>query len=115
MGVSAEPEIRRTELCASAYSFLVLVSDGVSGVMSDQEIVDVVKEARTPEMGARDVVGFATEVGEGEEGGGDNCTCLVVRLGGWERRGEGGGGSLGTREGREWRRRDAADPRRART
>ena len=112
MGVSAEPEIRRTELGVSEYAFLVLVSDGVSGVMSDAEIVDVVKEARTPEAGARDVVGFATEVGE--EGGGDNCTCLVVRLGGWERRGEGGGGSMRTREGREWRRREAQDPRRAR-
>lgn len=112
MGVSAEPEIRRTELGASEYAFLTLISDGVSGVMSDQEIVDVVKEAKTPEQGARDVVGFAAEVGA--ESGGDNCTCIVVRLGGWERRGEGGGGSLGTREGREWRRKDAADPRRSR-
>ncbi len=86
---------------------MVLVSDGVSGTLRDQEIVDVVKEARTPEVGARDVVGFATEV----SAEGDNATALVVRLGGWERRGEGGGGSLGTREAREWRRRDAADPR----
>ncbi|KAL8782890.1 MAG: hypothetical protein Q9195_009538, partial [Heterodermia aff. obscurata] len=75
MGVSAEPEIRRTELGASEYAFLVLISDGVSGVMSDQEVVDVVKEARTPEQGARDVVAFATEVGEAR--GGDNATCLV--------------------------------------
>ena len=99
------------ELKAAEGSFLVLVSDGVSGTLSDEEIVDVVKEARTPEQGARDVVALATEV----ESEGDNATCLVVRLGGWERRGEGGGGSLGTREGREWRRREAADPRRGRT
>ncbi|KAG7005294.1 protein phosphatase 2C [Physcia stellaris] len=112
MGVSAEPEIRRTELGASEYAFLTLLSDGVSGVMSDQEVVDVVKEAKTPEQGARDVVAFATEVGV--ESGGDNCTCLVVRLGGWERRGR-AVGSLGTREGREWRRREAGDPRRGRT
>ena len=82
MGVSAEPEIRRVELSAAQYSFLVLVSDGISGTASDQEIVDIVKEARTPEQGARDVVSFATEVSKE----GDNCTCLVVRLGGWERR-----------------------------
>ena len=107
LGVSAEPETRRTELAAAEGSFLVLVSDGVSGVCSDREIVDVVKEARTPEQGAKDVVAFATEVGVE----GDNATCLVVRLGGWERRGEGGGGSMRTREGREWRRREAADPR----
>lgn len=107
MGVSAEPEIRRTEMKAGEYAFLVLISDGVSGTCMDQEIVDVVKEARTPEQGARDVVAYATEV----SAEGDNATCLVVRLGGWERRSEGGGGGWGTREGREWRKKDAADPR----
>ena len=110
IGVSAEPEIKRLELSPAEYSFMVLVSDGVSGTLSDQEIVDVVKEARTPEQGARDVVSFATEVGKE----GDNATCMVVRLGGWERRGEGGVGSLGTKETREWRRGEAADPRRGR-
>lgn len=111
IGVSSEPEITRLHLSPAEYSFLVLISDGVSGTLSDQEIVDVVKEAKTPEQGARDVVGFAEVVGRE----GDNSTCLVVRLGGWERRGEGGVGSLGTREGREWRRREAEDPRAGRT
>ena len=111
LGVSAEPEIRRIELGPAEYSFLVLVSDGISGTLSDQEIVDVVKEARTPEQGARDAVAFATEVSSE----GDNATCLVVRLGGWERRSEGGVGSIGTRETREWRRQDATDPRSRRT
>ncbi|RDL38451.1 uncharacterized protein BP5553_02791 [Venustampulla echinocandica] len=111
IGVSAEPEIRRVELAPAEYSFLVLVSDGVSGTLSDQEIVDVVKEAKTPEQGAGDVVSFATEVTRE----GDNATCLVVRLGGWERRGEGGLGSLGTKEVRDYRRGEAADPRRSRT
>ncbi|KAL8824752.1 MAG: hypothetical protein Q9191_004838 [Dirinaria sp. TL-2023a] len=108
IGVSAEPEIRRVELGPSEYAFMVLVSDGVSGAVADQEIVDIVKEARTPEQGARDVVAFATEVAEE----GDNAVCIVVRLGGWERRVEGGGGSLGTREAREWRRSEGASPRR---
>lgn len=111
IGVSAEPELSRYELGPAQYSFLVLVSDGVSGTLSDQEIVDVVKEARTPEQGARDVVGFATEVSRE----GDNATCLVVRLGGWERRGEGGMGSLGTKEVRDFRRVEATDPRTRRT
>jgi protein phosphatase PTC6 len=87
---------------------MVLMSDGVSGTLGDQEIVDVIKEAATPEEGARKVVGYATEV----SGDGDNATCLVVRLGGWERRSEGGVGSLGTREMREMRRSEALDPRR---
>jgi len=82
IGVSAEPEIRRIEIAPAEYSFLVLISDGVSGTLADQEIVDVVKDAKTPEQGARDVVGFATEVSKE----GDNATCLVIRLGGWERR-----------------------------
>ncbi|CAF9923890.1 hypothetical protein IMSHALPRED_006047 [Imshaugia aleurites] len=111
MGVSAEPEIRRLDLAPSEYAFMVLVSDGVSGGVGDQEIVDLVKEAKTPELGASEVVSFATEVGID----GDNATALVVRLGGWERRNEGGGGSLGTKESRDWRRREAMDPRGKRT
>ncbi|WEW54675.1 Protein phosphatase 2C 6 [Emydomyces testavorans] len=107
IGISAEPEIRRVEMGPAEYSFLVLMSDGVSGTLSDQEIVDVVKEARTPEEGACDVVGFATEVSRD----GDNATCLVVRLGGWERRLEGGLGSMGTKESRDWRKQEASDPR----
>ncbi|CAI7671667.1 unnamed protein product [Penicillium manginii] len=111
IGVSAEPEINRVEMGAAEFSFLVMMSDGVSGTLLDQEIVDIIKEAKTPEQGARDVVGFASEVSRD----GDNATCLVVRLGGWERRQEGGVGSLGTKESREWRRQDATDPRRSRT
>ncbi|KAK4101885.1 protein serine/threonine phosphatase 2C, partial [Parathielavia hyrcaniae] len=108
VGVSAEPDVSRVELRPAEFSFLVLVSDGVSGTLGDQEIVDVVKEARTPEEASRRVVEYATEV----SGDGDNATCLVVRLGGWERRDEGGVGSLGTREMREMRRSEALDPRR---
>jgi len=110
IGVSAEPEIVRVALAPAQYSFVVLMSDGVSGTLTDQEIVDVVKEAKTPEQGAQDVVTFATEVSKD----GDNATCLVVRLGGWERRGEGGLGSLGTKEMRDFRKQEATDPRRNR-
>ena len=109
IGVTAEPEITRVEMNPAQYSFLVLMSDGISGTLSDQEVVDIVKEARTPEQGAHDVVEYATEVSED----GDNATCQVVRLGGWERRLEGGVGSLGTKEVRDARREEAQDPRRA--
>ncbi|KAJ6109047.1 hypothetical protein N7486_001281 [Penicillium sp. IBT 16267x] len=111
IGVSAEPEVNRIEMGAAEFSFLVMMSDGVSGTLLDQEVVDIIKEAKTPEQGARDVVSFATEVTKE----GDNATCLVIRLGGWERRLEGGVGSLGSKESREWRRQDATDPRRSRT
>lgn len=108
IGVSAEPEIKRIELGAAEFSFMVLVSDGVSGTLTDQEIVDIVKEAKTPEQAAKAVVNFATEVSTE----GDNATALVIRLGGWERRQEGGHGSLGTKESRDFKRQDANDPRR---
>lgn len=107
IGVSAEPEITRVDMNPAQYAFMVLLSDGVSGTLSDQEIVDIVKEAKTPEQAAKDVVGFATEVATE----GDNATTIVVRLGGWERRSEGGVGSLGTKELRDWRRQEALDPR----
>lgn len=107
IGVSAEPEITTVQLAAGEYSFLVLMSDGISGTLSDQEIVDIVKEAKTPEQASRDVVNFATEVSEDA----DNATCLVVRLGGWERRSEGGLGSLGTKEMRDFKKQEAEDPR----
>ncbi|KAJ5096568.1 hypothetical protein N7456_007289 [Penicillium angulare] len=111
IGVSAEPEVNRIEMAPAEFSFIVMMTDGISGTLLDQEIVDIVKEAKTPEQGARDVVSFATEVTKE----GDNATCQVIRLGGWERRLEGGVGSLGTKESREWRRQDATDPRRSRT
>jgi len=87
------------------------MSDGISGTLSDQEIVDVVKDAKTPDQGAKDVVSFATEVSVE----GDNATCIVVRMGGWERRSEGGLGSMGTKESRDFRRQEATDPRSRRT
>ena len=106
-GVSAEPEIRLIEAAPAEYSFMVLMSDGISGSLDDQEVVDIVKESNTPERGARDVVAFATEVSEE----GDNATCIVVRMGGWERRSEGGLGSMGTKESRDFRRQEADEPR----
>ena len=111
LGVSAEPEIRRLELKPAEYSFLVLMSDGITATLSDQETVDIVKEAKTPQQGAQDVVSFATECSQE----GDNATCVVVRLGGWERRLEGGVGAMGTKEVRDWRRQEATDPRSRRT
>jgi len=111
IGVSAEPEITTVQLAASQYSFMTLVSDGVTGSLSDQEIVDIIKEAKTPDQASADVTNLAVEISPDA----DNATCLVVRLGGWERRSEGGVGSMGTKEMRDYKRRDAEDPRSRRT
>ena len=108
IGVSAEPQVTTLQISPGEYSFMVSMSDGVCGHLTDQEIVDVVKEAKTPAQAAQDLVSFATEVNPDDA---DNATALVVRLGGWERRGEGGGGSIGTKEQRQYRINEAADPR----
>lgn len=66
--------------------FLVLVSDGVTNVITDQEIVDLVMttfnnrgvNGGNPAKCAEEVVSFVEHVG-----GEDNATCLVIRLSGW--------------------------------
>jgi protein phosphatase PTC6 len=110
LGVSAEPEVYRRELEPSEHAFMVLVSDGISGTLTDQEIVDIVKECNTPEEGAKELVEFAEEV----TGEGDNTTAMVVRLGGWEKRTDGGEGFMGTKDLRAWRRDEALASSRAR-
>ncbi|KAK9463550.1 phosphatase 2C-like domain-containing protein [Lipomyces oligophaga] len=103
LGVSAEPDITEYILGGKANPaidpdagrsptfggnepFLVLVTDGVSNYVSDQEVVDLVTStgyrsgyARgTPQDAASEIVKFAEAVG-----GNDNATCLVIRLSGW--------------------------------
>lgn len=66
--------------------FIVLVSDGITNVLSDQETVDLVMSTHNnngvnkgnPSRCAQEVVSFVESVG-----GEDNATCLVVRLKGW--------------------------------
>ncbi|KAK9473025.1 phosphatase 2C-like domain-containing protein [Dipodascopsis tothii] len=94
LGVSAEPDITEVDLgnpksdrgFGGNEPFLVLMSDGVSGFASDQEIVDVATSVGynsgfmrgTPQDAAREIVKYAEAVG-----GDDNATCIVVRLAGW--------------------------------
>ncbi|KAL6454328.1 PTC6 [Pyruvate dehydrogenase [acetyl-transferring]]-phosphatase 2 [Candida maltosa Xu316] len=66
-------------------AFIVLCSDGVTNVLTDQEIVDIVMvnvsnkgHAATPQKCAEEVIKFVEYVG-----GDDNATCLVIRLSGW--------------------------------
>ncbi|KAF9360329.1 hypothetical protein BGX26_009799 [Mortierella sp. AD094] len=77
-GVSAEPEIIRRTVKAKDAAFLVLVSDGITGVMSNQEIVDCVKLESDPTNAAANVLNLAELLGAE-----DNCTVLVVRLPAW--------------------------------
>ncbi|KAI9313267.1 phosphatase 2C-like domain-containing protein [Dichotomocladium elegans] len=64
-GVSAEPDV-------------VLITDGLTSVMSDQEVIDIVKKSADPTMASKRVVDIADQYGTE-----DNCTVMVVRLKAW--------------------------------
>lgn len=108
MGVTAEPEVTQYIIGDSACiheqltreeiqnytigglggdeSFLILCTDGVTDVLTDQEIADigmahfnmVGHPKATPQACAEEIVKFVEYVG-----GDDNATCLIVRLNGW--------------------------------
>ena len=81
MGVTAEPEITKRVLDGNDWAFLVIVSDGVSGFISDQEIVDLARGHKNPTKAAEAIINFATEGG----GSDDNSTAIVLPLAGWSR------------------------------
>ena len=64
LGVFAEPAITSRIIDpGSSAAFVVIVSDGVTDSMSDQEIVDLVRSEKRPDKGAKKVVSFAESVG----------------------------------------------------
>ncbi|GAA5917877.1 hypothetical protein JCM5296_000804 [Sporobolomyces johnsonii] len=99
LGVIGEPEITKRVLKGEEWAFLVLTSDGITDVMSDQEIVDLCRGINDPTLAAKKIVAFAEDVG-----GEDNMTALVVPLPGWGRM----GGLDTTADRREYRLRQAA-------
>ncbi|GAA5998563.1 hypothetical protein JCM5350_003854 [Sporobolomyces pararoseus] len=82
LGVIGEPEITKRVLKGEEWSFLVLLSDGITDVISDQEIIDIVRGHKDPTQAAKKIVSFAEDVG-----GEDNMTCIVVPLLGWGKMG----------------------------
>ena len=55
-----------------------MVSDGVSSILSDQEVVDVARHAKAPKAAADSIVAFAEELGTE-----DNASAMVIPLAGW--------------------------------
>lgn len=94
LGVTGEPDIINKIISGEHWEFLVLVSDGISNVITNQEIIDLCKGAKTPKEAADRVVDFAETLG-----GRDNMTAIVVPLLRW---GNGAGLDL-TVERREYR------------
>ncbi|KAG8903035.1 hypothetical protein FRB99_003805 [Tulasnella sp. 403] len=106
-GMIPEPKIRTRRLKGPTWSALLPPSDGVTSVVSDEEIVDLTLTAASPQHAAHNVLSFAQEIGLD-----DNGTVVVVPLAGW---GDVRGPDL-TKELREYRKRQAENnPRLARS
>ncbi|KAF8506992.1 phosphatase 2C-like domain-containing protein [Russula emetica] len=93
-GVTAEPEVKTKLIESPHWAFMVLVSDGISSVVSDQEVVDLARGATSPKHAATRILSFAEEMGSS-----DNLTAIVLPFAGWGRI----GGSDQTRKLREYR------------
>jgi Protein phosphatase 2C len=98
LGVTAEPEVKTKliegqckytqgsyrvlmfdlRLTGSKWAFMVLISDGISSVVSDQEIVDLARGATDPRRAAQRILSFAEEMGSS-----DNLTAIVLPFAGW--------------------------------
>ncbi|KAH7870729.1 phosphatase 2C-like domain-containing protein [Lentinula edodes] len=104
-GVTAEPEVRTKLLEGGEWAYVVLVSDGVSSSLSDDEIVDLARDAPDPKAAADRILSFVQELG-----GEDNRTAIVLPLSGWGKI----RGPDKTKELREYRRRQAEGSERQR-
>ncbi|KAF8973697.1 phosphatase 2C-like domain-containing protein [Flammula alnicola] len=104
-GVTPEPEVRTKLLDGKEWAFMVLVSDGISSILSDDEIVDLARGAPNPKAAAERILAFSEELG-----GEDNATAIVVPLAGW---GEIEGPDK-TKDLREYRQRQAVGSERQR-
>ncbi|CAN7068704.1 unnamed protein product [Brassica rapa subsp. trilocularis] len=72
--VVADPEIREEKIDDSL-EFLILASDGLWDVFSNEEAVAMVKEVEDPEDSAKKLVAEAIK-----RGSKDNITCVIVRF-----------------------------------
>ncbi|ESK97966.1 hypothetical protein Moror_904 [Moniliophthora roreri MCA 2997] len=104
-GVTPEPEVRTKLLTGDQWAYLVLVSDGVSSMLSDDEVVDLARDAPDPKAAADRILSFAEELG-----GEDNMTAIVVPLAGWGKI----RGPDKTKDLREYRRKQAVGSERQR-
>ncbi|KAK4683537.1 protein phosphatase PTC6, partial [Tremellales sp. Uapishka_1] len=99
-GVTAEPDVTSKVVNGDDYSYMILVTDGLTSMISDQEIVDLARNSIDPTRAAKTIVEFGEDLGAQ-----DNCTCIVVPLAGWGKV----GGQDNTEERREYRRRRAGE------
>lgn len=92
MGIIAVPELTsyrigsHRERLPGKEAFVVMVTDGVTDLASDQEICDIVIQRGiqggslrgTPQDAANEILSYVSMLGTR-----DNATALVIRLGAW--------------------------------
>ncbi|OWZ27814.1 PP2Cc protein phosphatase [Cryptococcus neoformans c8] len=97
-GVAVEPQVETRVIDGDGHAYMILATDGITSLISDQEIIDLARRSLDPSRAAKTIVHFAEDLGAS-----DNCTCVVVPLAGW---GDVGGEDR-TEDRREYRRRHA--------
>lgn len=78
-----------------------MTSDGISSVVSHEEVNDIVRFAPTPVEGAKRVLSFAESIGSE-----DNATVIVIPLLGWGKP----QGKDATKELRDYKQNQAGEP-----
>ncbi|KNE96528.1 hypothetical protein PSTG_10236 [Puccinia striiformis f. sp. tritici PST-78] len=78
LGVTGEPDIINKIINGKDWEFLILVSDGISNMLTNQEIIDLCKQIKSPKDASKKVVEFAESLG-----GRDNMTAIVIPLYNW--------------------------------
>lgn len=77
-GVIAQPDTTRTLLQHAHDSFLVLTTDGINFIMTNQEICDVISQCHDPNEAANIIAEQALQYGSE-----DNSTIIIVPFGAW--------------------------------
>ena len=90
----------RSDWTGNDYACLILVTDGLTSLISNQEICDLTRGKADPTKAAWAILDFAEDLNPQ-----DNCTCVVVPLKGW---GKVKGEDM-TKQRREYRRRQAGE------
>ncbi|CAA7013338.1 unnamed protein product [Microthlaspi erraticum] len=72
--LNTEPDVKDVTVDGQT-DMLILASDGVSKVMSNQEVIDVAKKLRDPKEAAKKVIGEALK-----RNSTDDISCIVVRF-----------------------------------
>ncbi|EEB07345.1 protein phosphatase 2C Ptc4 [Schizosaccharomyces japonicus yFS275] len=81
LGVSCEPQLTSLSCLRDDWAFLILVTDGITDVITDAELTDIVKLSSNPQDAAQNVLRYAQSIGSV-----DDLSCLVISLPGWGRR-----------------------------